>query len=323
MKKNRFESDKLHPAQKFKVERLHRRQIKTAPYNPRQIDDHAKKKLRENLKTMGLLDPLVFNKRTGNLVSGHQRLGILDVLSKKGDDYYLDFSVIDLSEKEEKQQNVFFNNPSTQGTYDPDAIGKMIAEDDIDYAKAGFDKMDVQLLLEGTEYEVTMFDDDNAPKSVQDDLDQLEDIQRMRRERKAHRARDQEENDPEFYAVVVFPDRDAQSSFMQRVGMDKDDRYVDGVRLHTSLEAAKPKTKTYEGEKFEQLSFWLASDQKKVVEDELTRIASLMRGKNVRGRALEAMAVISSQTPTDNITGEEPESSQPEFKPRKRKRKNA
>ncbi len=323
MKKNRFESDKLHPAQKFKVERLHRSQIKTAPYNPRQIDDHAKKKLRGNLKEMGLLDALVVNKRTGNLVSGHQRLDILDALSKTGGDYYLDFAVVDLDPKDEKQQNVFFNNPSTQGTYDPDAIGKMIAEDDIDYAKAGFDKMDVQLLLEGTEYEVTMFDEETAPKSVQDDLDQLDEIQRMRRERKAHRARDQEENDPEFYAVVVFPDRDAQSSFMQRVGMDKDDRYVDGVRLHTSLEAVKPKTKTYDGEKFEQLSFWLAEDQKKVVEDELIRIASLMRGKNLRGRALEAMAVISSQTPTDNITGEESEASQPEFKPRKRRRKNA
>lgn len=323
MSNRRNNDDKLHPLQKFVVVRMHRRDVKGAPYNPRQIDDHARKKLRDNLKAMGLLDPLVFNKRTGNMVSGHQRLDLMDALSRTGDDYSLDFSVVDLSEKDEKQQNIFFNNPSAQGTYDPDTIGKMIAEDGIDYTKAGFDKMDVQLLLEGTEYEVTMFDEETAPKSVQDDLDQLDEIQRMRRERKAHRARDREENDPEFYAVVVFPDRDAQSSFMQRVGMDKDDRYVDGVRLHTSLEAAKPKTKTYDGEKFEQLSFWLAEDQKKVVEDELTRIASLMRGKNLRGRALEAMAVISSQTPTDNITGEESEASQPEFKPRKRRRKNA
>jgi len=320
MKKNRFESDKLHPAQKFKVERLHRRQIKTAPYNPRQIDDHARKKLRENLKAMGLLDALVFNKRTGNLVSGHQRLGILDALSKTGDDYYLDFAVVDLDAKDEKQQNVFFNNPSAQGTYDPDAIGKMIADGDIEYKAAGFDNMDVQLLLEGTEYEVTMFDDESAPRSVQDDLDQLEEIQRMKRERKAHRERDQKANDPEFYSVVVFPDRDSQGRFMERVGMSRDDRYVDGVRLHTSLEAARPKTREYDGEKFELLSFWVAADQKKIIEDELTRIASLMKGKNIRSRALEAVAVISSQTPTNNITGEEPEESEPVFKPRKRRR---
>jgi hypothetical protein len=35
------------------------------------------------------------------------------------------------------------------------------------------------------------------------------------------------------------------------------------------------------------------------------------------------MAVISSQTPTDNITGEEPEVEKPEFKPSKKKRRSA
>lgn len=313
MKKNEA---KLHPAQKFVVERVHRRQINAAPYNPRQIDDHARKKLAINISKKGLLDTLVWNRRTGNLVSGHQRLSVLD---KTGVDYALDVAVVDLSEKDEKEQNLFFNNPSTQGTYDVDAVGKMIAEG-TDYKSSGFDDMDMQMMFEGTEYAVTMFDEDKAPKSVQDDLDQLEEIQRMKRERKAHRDRDQDANDPEFYAVVVFPDRDSQGQFMERVGMSRNDRYVDGVRLRTSLEASKPKTKEYNGEKFEMLTFWVAVDQKGVIEDELTRIAALMKGKNIRGRSLEAMAVISSQTPTNNIMGEETED-QPKFKPRKKKKK--
>lgn len=310
----------LHPSQKFTIERVHRKQIKNAPYNPRQIGDHERKNLKDNLKEKGLLEPLVWNEETGNLVGGHQRLSILDNLSKTGDDYALDMSVVHLSERDEKEQNVFFNNPGAQGTYDPDAVGKMIVEDDLDYRRLGFDEMGVQMLLEGTDYAVTMFDADKAPRSVQDDLDQLDEIQRMKRERKAHRERDKEANDPEFYAVVVFPNRDAQGQFMERIGMNKNDRYVDGVRLHTSLEASKPKTKTYEGEQFVQMAFWVAKDQEKVVDDELTRIASLMQGKNLRGRALEAMAVISSQTPTSNITGEDPEEKKPMFKPRKRRR---
>jgi hypothetical protein len=318
MKKN--EEGKLHPAQKFVPGRIHRKQINNAPYNPRQIDDHARKKLSDNIKKKGLLDSLVWNKRTGYLVGGHQRLSILDDLSTTGSNYFIDVSVVDLSEKEEKEQNLFFNNPSAQGTYDIDKLGKMIAGGEVDYKVSGFDDMDLQMHFEGTEYAVTMFDEDKAPKSVQDDLDQLEEIQRMKRERKAHRDRDQDANDPEFYAVVVFPDRDAQGQFMERVGMSRNDRYVDGVRLRTSLEASKPKTKEYNGEKFEQLTFWVAVDQKGVIEDELTRIAALMKGKNIRGRSLEAMAVISSQTPTNNITGEEPED-QPKFKPRKRKKK--
>jgi len=310
----------LHPAQKFRVERIHRRQIKNAPYNPRQIGDYEHKNLKGNLKEKGLLEPLVWNKRTGNLVSGHQRLSILDGMSKTGDDYLIDIAVVDLSDKDEKEQNVFFNNPGAQGTFVPEAIGRMIAEDDLDYRRLGFDDMGVQMLLEGTDYVVTMFDDDKAPKSVQDDLEELEEIQRMKRERKAHRERDKEANDPEFYAVVVFPNRESQGRFMERVGLSRDDRYVDGVRLHTSLEASQPKTKTYDGERFVQMTFWLAEDQKKVVDDELTRIASLMEGKNLRGRALEAMAVISSQTPTSNITGDDPPDEKPAFKPRKRRR---
>lgn len=320
MKKKTKGEAALHPDQKFVPGRIDRSQIKNAPYNPRQIDDHARKKLADNIKKKGLLEALVWNKRTGNLVSGHQRLSILDMrAADQGlSNYLLDINIVDLSEKEEKEQNIFFNNPSTQGTYDVDALGMMLKDDDVDYRKAGFDDMDLQMVFEGTEYEVTMFDTDKAPKSVQDDLDQLEEIQRMKRERKEHRERDQDANDPEFYAVVVFPDRDAQGQFMERVGMNRNDRYVDGVRLHTSLEATKPQTKTKGGEQFEALTFWVAKDQKKVIEDELTRVASLMHGKNLRGRALEAIAVISSQTDIDNITGEEPEE-KPAFKPKKRK----
>ncbi len=317
MKKTSSRDGDLHPAQKFVVERISRAQLKNAPYNPRQIDEHARKKLKENIQKRGLRETLVWNRRTGHLVSGHQRIGILDELSKTGGDYSLDVVVLDCDERDEKEQNLFFNNPSTQGTYDPELLGKMIADDEVDYRASGFDDMDIQLHLEGTRYEVTMFDDDGAPKSVQDDLDRLEEIQRMKRERKEHRARDQDANDPEFYAVVVFPDRGAQADFMERVGMSREDRYVDGVRLRTSLDASAPRTRVRGGERFEELSFWLAPGQKEVVDAELTRIAALLRGKNIRGRALEAMAVISSQTPVNNITGEDPDPA-PEFKPKRR-----
>ena len=97
----------------------------------------------------------------------------------------------------------------------------------------------------------------------------------------------------------------------------------DGTILRFDLDGSHLEVATYvdNGEKFELMSFWVAKDQKAVVDDELTRIASIMKGKNLRGRALEAMAVISSQTPTNNITGEDPEAPRPEFKPRKRKKR--
>ena len=305
--KKKTGSAKLHPAQKFVIDRIERTQIQNAPYNPRQIDDHARKKLKENLRTVGLLEPIIWNKRTGNIVSGHQRMSILDDLSKVGDKYVLDVAVADLSEKDEKQQNIFMNNTSAQGTYVDDGLAKLIIGDGIDYKKAGFDDMDLQMRFDGTDHMDTIFDITDAPASVQRDMTELDKIQRLKRERKEHRERDKEANDPEFISVVVFPNREAQGEFMERVGMSKDDRYVDGVRLHSSLEAAKPQTKTYGGEKFVAMTFWVASDQQRVIEDELTRISALLKGRNIRGRALEAIAVISSQTPVENITGEEPE----------------
>jgi hypothetical protein len=86
------------------------------------------------------------------------------------------------------------------------------------------------------------------------------------------------------------------------------------------LEANKPQTKFKDGGEFEAITFWVAKDQKKVIEDEVVRISSLLKGKNLRGRALEYMAVNSSQTSLDEMTGEEadePPAKQPSFKTKK------
>ena len=56
---------------------------------------------------------------------------------------------------------------------------------------------------------------------------------------------------------------------------------------------------------FVEAKFVVSLSQQEVIERELARIGSLMTGKNIRGRALEYMAVNSSQTPLDNLTGED------------------
>jgi len=45
-----------------------------APYNPRRISDHDMKRLRASLKTWGMVEPLVCNRRTNHIVGGHQRV---------------------------------------------------------------------------------------------------------------------------------------------------------------------------------------------------------------------------------------------------------
>lgn len=298
-KKEKRKDAPLSKVQKFEIVRIHRRDIKNAPYNPRQIDDHARKKLEANLKKNGLLSPLVWNKRSGNLVSGHQRLACMDIL-QGSDNYQMDIAAVDLDDKTEKEQNIFFNNASAMGTWDVDALGAMFAGDsEVDYKAAGFDDMDLQMIFDDTEYATTMFDMSAAPQAVKDNVTSLEEIQKMKRARKDFKEEDIAANDTEFFAVVVFPNRQTQGRFMERIGMTKDDRYVDGVRLYSSLEAIKPPTK---GEFLEE-KFWIAKDQKKVVDDEITRISSTLQGKNIRGRALEYMAVNSSHSSLDNLMG--------------------
>jgi hypothetical protein len=80
---------------------MNRSQLKAAPYNPRILSEAAKRKLRTGLKKHGLVAPLTFNKRTGNMVGGHQRLDQLDALAGTAN-YELDVAVIDVDEVREK-----------------------------------------------------------------------------------------------------------------------------------------------------------------------------------------------------------------------------
>ncbi len=135
--------------QRFDVERWHRSRIQGAPYNPRTLSDAARAKLRANLDVdaggVGLLDPLTVNRRTGNLVSGHQRLAILDALEGR-EDYSIDVSVVELSDKQEREQNIFFNQRGAQGDWDAKLLGQMLPG--LSIAATGFDDVTLRPLFD-------------------------------------------------------------------------------------------------------------------------------------------------------------------------------
>ena len=137
--------NKVSKYQKFETKVITRSEIKNAEYNPRKISDSARKKLRENIKRVGLLDTIVVNKNTMNIVSGHQRVSILDSLERK-QDYCLTVALVDLTEKEEIEQNLFFNNSKAQGEYDTFALGELFEYNDIEIENTGFDLPDLGIL---------------------------------------------------------------------------------------------------------------------------------------------------------------------------------
>lgn len=95
------------------IKRMKTEDLKPADYNPREISDRAKEGLNASMETFGIVDLIVWNKRTGNVVGGHQRLDIL--LSHSIEE--TDVIVVDLSLEDEKALNIALNNPHIAGRY--------------------------------------------------------------------------------------------------------------------------------------------------------------------------------------------------------------
>ena len=90
--------------------------LRAAPYNPRRISDRALSGLRASIERFGLVEPVVWNERTGHVVGGHQRIR---VLTERGD-RETPVVVVDLPEAEEKALNVALNHPGISGEFTDD-----------------------------------------------------------------------------------------------------------------------------------------------------------------------------------------------------------
>jgi len=147
---------------------VHRSQLLNAPYNPRTIDKRAREKLKKNLKEVGLVEAPSWNVTTGNLLSGHQRVAILDLLVGHGN-YLLDVCQVELEPKVEKTQNAFLNNPMAQGDWDVTALAGLLKTEDFDHVAAGWDRLDLEVWFTDDEL-AGMFAPDEAAKEVFADL---------------------------------------------------------------------------------------------------------------------------------------------------------
>jgi hypothetical protein len=99
--------------------------LRPAEYNPRTITEKAAHGLGQSIASFGDLSGIVWNKRTGNMVCGHQRLdqlkakggqlvrGAIEVAS--GDRFPV--RVVDWDEAKEKAANVTANNPRIAGEF--------------------------------------------------------------------------------------------------------------------------------------------------------------------------------------------------------------
>lgn len=87
--------------------------IQPAEYNPRKITLKARKGLQRSIEKFGMVQPLVWNKRTQTLIAGHQRL----VAMRDAGQATAPVVIVDISEKEEKALNISLNNPHIEGSF--------------------------------------------------------------------------------------------------------------------------------------------------------------------------------------------------------------
>lgn len=227
--------------QKFEALEIARADIKNAPYNPRTITDKARKMLRKNIKSKGLLETLVWNKRTGNLVSGHQRISILDDLEGNSD-YTLTVAVVDLDEKAEVEQNIFFNSTTPQGVFDLDALQDMI-DGGLDWDAAGFDAYDLNIIgIETSELTDATDDDLDALNASYDDRKQA-----IKDAKEAQRSSiDDRFDEGEKYVNISFPSYAAKVKFMQYFGFPPDNMFIQGHAFTNILNERIEDGQTYE-----------------------------------------------------------------------------
>lgn len=139
----------------YETKSIRRSEILLANYNPRIITSEAKRILKKNLEEKGLMGGVIWNETTNNLVSGHQRISILDKAYKynadtKENDYYVNVTVVALTLEEEKEQNIFLNNTHAQGAFDEKKLEIVMKE--INFTEnSGFSKKEQINLFNSTE----------------------------------------------------------------------------------------------------------------------------------------------------------------------------
>jgi len=121
-----------------------------ADYNPRKDlkpGDAEYEKLKRSIEQFGYVEPVIWNKTTGRVVGGHQRLKVLMDIGMTE----VDCVVVEMDEGKEKALNIALNKIS--GDWDKDKLALLIADlqgADFDVSLTGFEPAEIDDLFKDT-----------------------------------------------------------------------------------------------------------------------------------------------------------------------------
>lgn len=139
----------------FEVKRI--ADMNRAAYNPRvdlRPEDEEYQAIERSLKRHGLVQPIVWNRRTNTVVSGHQRLTVLEAQGETE----VTVSVVDLDDIQEKELNVALNKIT--GEWDDDKLSVILNELGEEATDTGFTLPEIDVLRDELK---SYFNDVTAP----------------------------------------------------------------------------------------------------------------------------------------------------------------
>ena len=129
------------------IEKKKATELLPADYNPRKDlkpGDPEYEKLKRSIEQFGYVEPVIWNKTTGRVVGGHQRLKVLMDMGITE----VDCVVVDMPEDKEKALNIALNKIS--GEWDKDKLALLITDlqgADFDVSLTGFDPAEIDDLF--------------------------------------------------------------------------------------------------------------------------------------------------------------------------------
>lgn len=149
------------------IEKMKTENLLPADYNPRKDlkpGDEEYEKLKCSIEQFGYVEPVIWNRTTGRVVGGHQRLKVLIDMGINE----VDCVIVEMDESKEKALNVALNKIS--GEWDKDKLALLITDlqaEDFDVSLTGFDAAEIDDLFKDTIQDKIKDDDFDVSAELQ------------------------------------------------------------------------------------------------------------------------------------------------------------
>lgn len=182
------------------IEKMKTEKLLPADYNPRKDlkpGDAEYEKLKRSIEQFGYVEPIIWNKTTGRVVGGHQRLKVLIDMGINE----VDCVIVEMDENKEKALNVALNKIS--GEWDKDKLALLITDlqaEDFDVSLTGFDAAEIDDLFKDTIQDKVKDDDFDVDAELQNPtIAKLGDVWQLGR----HRLVCGDSTKPETYETLL------------------------------------------------------------------------------------------------------------------------